>query len=240
MSIKIGTADPSAIKIGSADAKAVYAGTELVWPLGPSDYTEAVGGLKVNDQNGSFTSVVHSNGPTGCDITDSKMTFHFPLGSNNLTLPFDWYYTINYSPVPAGGRLSFGLMAVEDGAMEAFPTYKVATNGAGLNNVLAANHDPGSSYYSDINGQYVYTDNLKNGGTWTGKFRKTYTWPDSGYSRLGFRFSVTGRMQLNSFSIRAEQSFFREGDEELAREQEEFQRKIDEVNQQIEEALLNG
>jgi len=235
MSIKIGTADPSAVKIGSADAKAVYAGTELVWPLGPSEYTEAAGALKY-----SSSGTVYASGPTGCDV-QAFMYFHFPLGSNNVTAPFDWYYTINYDPLPAGNRISFGLTSIEDNAMEAFPTYYVPTKGYGLNDVLAANYDFNGSYYRDINDQWVYTNDLRNGGTWTGKFRKASNWPaqGSGYDRIGFKFDSTGRNKLNSFSIKVVQSVFREGDEELAREQEAFQRQIDEFNRQIQEALLN-
>jgi len=236
MSIMIGGKEPSAIKVGTQDVKAVYAGTEKVWPLGPSEYTEAVGALQ---QSTKSTAKVHSSGPTGCDVTDSSMIFHFPLGSNNLTVPFDWYYTLSYSPIPAGGRLYLGLFAVEDNAMEAFPTYRVPVNSYGTNDVLMANHDPGSSYYRDINDQWVYTDNLKNGGTWTGKFRKASAWTTSGYGRLSFKFNSDGRNKLNSFSIKVVQSVFREGDERLAREQEEFQRQIDEFNRQIQEALLN-
>lgn len=251
MSIKIGSADPSAIKIGSADAKAVYAGTEQVWPTGPQvgqEYTSSVGSLQTGN---SSSVVVYSNGPTGFDAGPAYMLVLFPKGTNNVMPPFYWHYTINYGPVPSGARLTFGVLQVADNTPEKFPTgsgYGMYTNvdSAGTNDILAANHNPGSSYYRDINDQWVYTDKLVNGGTWRGKFRKTSstTWYDgttSQYTRLGFRFNASGgRIPLYNFSIKAVPTTYREGDEELAIEQDEFQRQIDEMNRQIEEALLNG
>lgn len=254
MSIKIGSADPSAIKIGSADATAVYAGTEQVWPTGPQpgqEYTSSVGSLQTANSSGV---VVYTNGPTGFDVGPAHMVVLLPKGTNNVMPPFYWHYTINYGAIPRDAKLTFGVLQVADNTPETFPTgsgYGMYTNvdSTGNNDILSANNtvgSVGSSYYRDINDQWVYTDNLRNGGTWSGIFRKTSstTWYDgttSQYTRLGFRFNASGgRIPLYNFSIKAVPTTYREGDEELAIEQDEFQRQIDEMNRQIEEALLNG
>ena len=253
MSIMIGGAEPSAIKIGSADASAVYAGDTKVWPTDLPTNVAAGGWIAYSGGMGGQT--VYSFTSTGVDIQNASnvkyVNFHLPIGSNNVTAPYDFYYEVEFSALPRGANAALFMQchACADSAPETFNPNEIPSSSApsttGTRAFLSVSADsPGGSYYRNENDQWQYTDALINGGVWKGRFRDTrggWNNESNGYGRLAFHFDVRRhRNVLKRFDVKVVQSTRQAGDDELAIEIERFQREHEENVRQYEEMIRNG
>ena len=197
MSIYTGTSETQAVKIGSQDASAVYVGNEQVWPVSKS--MEAAGSFLFNR-----TGTVHSNGPDGFEATNATMYVLFSVGTNYTVAPLDFYFDFEIEFItPISGSFNIQPYCYADNSPEGFPLVQTAApDHVGGGQFIVIKPDPGQSYI--IQGsQPQYDDDLRNGGRFTGMFRKTGSWNNS-YGRLGFSVDTgTGRVRVKNWSVSA-------------------------------------